>query len=126
MSAGWTSASPRSPQRAGVGRGTLFRNFPSKEELIAAIVVERMHESVDRGRGVLDAEDPGEALFSLIDEAVGRQQTDRALFDGLGDAWLANDDIRAAHAELVGVLDALVCGRRRPARCARTSARSTC
>ena len=41
-SAGSTSASARSPQRAGVGRGTLFRNFPSKEDLIAAIVVERM------------------------------------------------------------------------------------
>ena len=37
-------------ERAGVGRGTLFRNFPSKEDLIAAIVVERMGESVGRGR----------------------------------------------------------------------------
>ena len=95
-------------ERAGVGRGTLFRNFPSKEHLIAAIVVERMHESVHRGRAMLEAPDPGEALFDLLDQSVGAQQTDRALFDALADTWLANDEIRAAHGELMSVLDALV------------------
>lgn len=96
-------------ERAGVGRGTLFRNFPCKEDLIAAVVVERMRESVVRGRALLDAPDPGEALFGLIDQSVGRSQIDRALFDALDDAWLTNDEIRAAHAELLGVLDQLVC-----------------
>src|ERR1700757_5529038 len=67
-------------QRAGVGRGTLFRNFPSKEHLIAAIVVERMRESITRGQAALNADDAGEALFGLIEQAVGRQQTDRAMF----------------------------------------------
>jgi AcrR family transcriptional regulator len=95
-------------EQAGVGRGTLFRNFPSKEHLIAAVVVERMNESIARGRAALESPDPGQALFDLIDQAVGRQQADRALFDGLGDAWLANDEIRAAHAELVSMLDDLV------------------
>jgi AcrR family transcriptional regulator len=95
-------------ERAQVGRGTLFRNFPSKEHLIAAIVVERMQESVSRGRAVLDASDPGEALFGLIDQSVGLVQTDRALFDALDDEWLANDEIHAAHTELMSVLDALV------------------
>jgi AcrR family transcriptional regulator len=95
-------------ERAGVGRGTLFRNFPSKEDLIAAVVVERIRESVDRGRALLGAPDPGEALFSLIDQAAGRSQTDRALFDALDDEWLSNDGIRAAHSELLGVLDQLV------------------
>jgi AcrR family transcriptional regulator len=95
-------------QHAGVGRGTLFRNFPSKEHLITAILVERLNESITRGRQALEAPDAGEALFGLIDESVGRAQTDRALFDALADAWLANDEIRQAHAELLGVLDALV------------------
>jgi AcrR family transcriptional regulator len=95
-------------QQAGVGRGTLFRNFPSKEHLIAAIVVERMSESISRGRAALEAPDPGEALFDLIEQSVGRSQTDRALFDAIGDTWLANDEIRRIHLELLGVLDALV------------------
>ena len=95
-------------ERACIGRGTLFRNFPSKEHLIAAVVVERIRESVARGRALLDAPDPGEALFELIDQSVGRSQTDRALFDALDDAWLTNDEIRAAHSELLAVLDGLV------------------
>ncbi len=95
-------------EHAGVGRGTLFRNFPSKEHLIAAIVSERMGDAVNRGRELLDAEDPGQALFEFLEEMVGRQQLDRALFEAVADTFLANPDIRSAHAELVGVLDALL------------------
>ena len=95
-------------QRAGVGRGTLFRNFPSKEHLIAAIVVERMRESITRGHAALEAPDAGQALFDLIEQSVGRQQTDRALFDAIAETWLANDEIREIHEELIGVLEALV------------------
>jgi AcrR family transcriptional regulator len=95
-------------QQAGVGRGTLFRNFPSKEHLIAAIVVERMRESINRGHAALEAPDAGQALFDLIEQSVSRSQADRALFDAIAETWLANDEIRDAHAELIGVLDALV------------------
>jgi AcrR family transcriptional regulator len=95
-------------QQAGVGRGTLFRNFPSKEHLIAAIVVERMKESITRGHTALDAPDAGQALFGLIEQSVGRSQTDRALFDAIAETWLVNHEIREVHGELIGVLDALV------------------
>jgi AcrR family transcriptional regulator len=95
-------------ERAGVGRGTLFRNFPSKEHLIAAIVVERMNEAIVSGRELLEASDPGEALFQFLHEIVGRQQVDRALFEAVGDTFLANPDISAAYTELVGVLEELV------------------
>jgi AcrR family transcriptional regulator len=95
-------------ERAGVGRGTLFRNFASKEDLIAAIVVERMAEACARGRELLDADDPVEALFGFLHEMVGRQQLDRALFEAVSDIWLANDEIRAAHAEIVQVVDELL------------------
>ena len=64
-------------QRAGVGRGTLFRNFPTKDALIAAIVVERMGEAASRGRILVEAQDPGAALFEFMDELAGRQQLDR-------------------------------------------------
>ncbi len=95
-------------ERAGVGRGTLFRNFQSKEDLIAAIVVERMGEAVDRGRELLEAPDPGEALFDFLADIAGRQQLDRGLFEAVADAWLANDEIRAAHAGIIGVLGELL------------------
>jgi AcrR family transcriptional regulator len=95
-------------QRAGVGRGTVFRHFPTKEHLIAAIVVERINEAIARGVALLDAPDPGDALFGFIEDTVGRQRADYALIQGLGDTWLANDGIRAAHAGLVRVLGQLL------------------
>lgn len=95
-------------ERAHVGRGTLFRNFPTKEALIAAIVVERMGELVARGRELIDAPDAAEALFEYLGEIVGRQQLDRSLAEAVADELLANPGIRSAHAELVGVLDTLL------------------
>jgi AcrR family transcriptional regulator len=95
-------------QHAGVGRGTLFRNFPTKQDLIAAIVIERMREACDDARSLLDAPDAGEALFGFLEEMVGRQQLDRCLFETVADTFLANQEIRAAHAEIVGSLDELL------------------
>jgi AcrR family transcriptional regulator len=95
-------------ERAGVGRGTLFRHFPTKEHLIDAIVVERMDEAIARGEALLDAPEPGTALFTFIDETVGRQRTDYALFAAVDDVWLENDEIRAAHAQMVRVLERLL------------------
>jgi AcrR family transcriptional regulator len=95
-------------QRAGVGRGTLFRNFPTKQDLIAAIVIERMREATEYGRRMLDAPDADEALFGFLEEVVGRQQLDRCLFEAVQDTFLANQEIRAAHAEIVGGLDELL------------------
>lgn len=94
--------------RAGVGRGTLFRNFATKEDLIAAIVVERMREGIARGQELLDASDPGEALFEFLGAIVGGRQTDRALFDAVGDTFLSHEGIRAAYSELVETLGALL------------------
>ena len=95
-------------QRAGVGHGTLFRHFPSKEALIAAVVVVALNELTDRTRALLDAEDPGEALFSLIDQAHERMQTDRALFEALDDEWMANPEIMAAQHTMFGVVEKLL------------------
>ncbi len=40
---------------AGVGRGTLFRNFKNKDALIAAVLGERLGEVLDYGRRLLVA-----------------------------------------------------------------------
>lgn len=95
-------------ERAGVGRGTLFRNFASKEDLVAAIVVERMGEAVGDARALLDAADPAEALFGFLEQLVGRQQLDRCVFDAVGDSFLANEEIRTAHAEIVEGVEGLL------------------
>lgn len=95
-------------QRAGVGRGTLFRNFASKQDLIAAIVVERMHDAVRAGHDLLQSGSAADGVFDFIAAIAGRQHLDRALFEAVADEFLANPEIRAAHAEVIEVLEALL------------------
>lgn len=95
-------------EAAGVGRGTLFRNFASKEDLIAAIVAERMYEAAAYGEKLLASEDPGDALFDFLAHMVGRQQLDRALFEGIDETWLSQDVIRPAHLAVFEVLERLL------------------
>ena len=52
---------------AGVGRGTLFRNFKHKDELIAAVLVERIGEVLAFGRQLLDHDsDDAEVTFTFV------------------------------------------------------------
>jgi AcrR family transcriptional regulator len=95
-------------QRAGIGRGTLFRNFPTKEDLIAAIVADQMAAAAERGRALLGAPDAGAALFEFLDEMAGRQQRARPLFEAVQDTFLANEEIRAGHHAIVEAVDALL------------------
>src|SRR6516165_10830108 len=53
-------------RRAGLGVGTLYRHFPTKEALFAAIVTERMKAVVDDARSLRDVGDPGEALLGFL------------------------------------------------------------
>jgi AcrR family transcriptional regulator len=95
-------------QRAGVGRGTVFRRFPTKADLIAAIVADRMSWAAGRGHELLEQSDTGEELFEFIRELAGAQQLDRALFDGLGEEWLMREEIREAHDRFALALEALL------------------
>jgi AcrR family transcriptional regulator len=95
-------------ERAGVGRGTLFRNFPSKDALVVAVVVERIRESIERGRALLTEEDPSSAVFTLVDEAIERQAADRALFEALAGDWIAHPEIRVAHDDMLAVLEQIL------------------
>jgi hypothetical protein len=70
------------------------------------VVVDQMSDAAMRGRELLESPEPGEALFEFLDEMAGRQQQARALFEAVQETFLANREIRAAHREIVEVLDA--------------------
>src|SRR5277367_5559209 len=52
--------------RAGVGQGTAFRHFPSKEHLIAATVSDLLERITARATELLDEPDPLLALRELL------------------------------------------------------------
>jgi AcrR family transcriptional regulator len=66
-------------RRAGVGIGTLYRNFPNRQALLEALYVDEVEE-VCRLAGELDGSgDPWEALSSWFERFVGYIATKQAL-----------------------------------------------
>jgi AcrR family transcriptional regulator len=71
-------------RRAGVGAGTVYRHFPTKEDLFRAVVEDRMRRIVDDARALLHSGDPGEALFVFLRSMVLQWgAADRGLVDAL-------------------------------------------
>ena len=95
---------------AGVGRGTLFRNFKTKDELIAAVFVERLGEVLDYGRALLvDDPDDAEVTFTFVAGLVQRQEENRALIQAMtDDLFTTAPGLERAHAALLELLGALM------------------
>jgi AcrR family transcriptional regulator len=71
-------------RRAEVGAGTVYRHFPTKEALFAAVIEDRMQHLVDDGYALLKSVGPGEALFAYLRSLVLQWgATDRGLVDAL-------------------------------------------
>jgi AcrR family transcriptional regulator len=96
-------------RRAGVGAGTVYRHFPTKEDLFRAVVEERISGIVDDGRALLSSANPGEALFTFVRSMVLRWgAADHGLVDALAGVGIdineAVPDAEAAFLGLVGDL----------------------
>jgi AcrR family transcriptional regulator len=65
-------------ERAGIGKGTVFRHFATKEDLLAAIVYENMFLLVATGERLTQAEDPADGLRQFMTAAVELQVNDRS------------------------------------------------
>jgi AcrR family transcriptional regulator len=85
-------------RRAGVGKGTLYRRFPTKEALVRAIFEDLLDE-LDKTVETVSAEpDPTVAFMRFLDEAAHRQATNQGFLDvvaqRLGAAMLTADQRR--------------------------------
>jgi AcrR family transcriptional regulator len=89
FAAGGVSASTEEVARAaGVGIGTVFRHFPTKEALLEAVYVERLRRLAEEARTLRESPDPGAAFFSFFRRVVGYAATKNALADALADAGI--------------------------------------
>lgn len=83
-------------RRAGLGVGTLYRHFPTKEALFEAIVIGRMQALVDDARQRRNAKDPGEAFFAILSRIAEEGAVKRDFLDAL--AGTSSDVARALGA----------------------------
>ncbi len=65
-------------RRAGVGIGTLYRHFPSRQALLEALYVNEVEE-VCRSAAELDGSDPWQALNAWFERLMGYLATKQAL-----------------------------------------------
>jgi AcrR family transcriptional regulator len=85
-------------RRAGVGAGTVYRHFPTKEDLYRAVIEDRINRIVGDGRGLLASGDPGQALFAFLRSMVLQWgATDRGLAEALAGLGV---DVKAALPEV--------------------------
>jgi AcrR family transcriptional regulator len=93
-------------RRAGVGKGTVFRHFATKDDLLAAIVLDRIDALNAAGARLLEAADPGAALLEFLTVAAHqRQQRDLSFLQG---AVELNAEVTRVHAQMFQTIDALV------------------
>jgi AcrR family transcriptional regulator len=73
-------------RRAGVGIGTVFRHFPTKESLLEAVFVDRLRRLVDEADKLALAEDPGAAFFVFLRTVIEQSDRKRTFSDALAAA----------------------------------------
>jgi AcrR family transcriptional regulator len=93
--------------RAGVGKATVYRSFPTKEHLIAAVVLDWLGAFEHRVRDRLDEPDAWAALRDLLGESAIKQSVDRTLC-GAFTAGVASDLLREARQRMWGAVQELM------------------
>jgi AcrR family transcriptional regulator len=95
-------------RRAGLGPGTLYRHFPTKEALVEAVVHERLRSLLDDARARAASSEPGAALFGFMDrivaEAIAKQDLVDALAQADVDITAAVSETAADISDAIGVL----------------------
>ncbi|MBB5783571.1 TetR/AcrR family transcriptional regulator [Nonomuraea jabiensis] len=70
-------------RRAGVGAGTVYRHFPSKEALFEAVIHDRIRQFADEARALSAAERPGEEFLAFLGRVIDQAMLNKALCDAL-------------------------------------------
>jgi AcrR family transcriptional regulator len=95
-------------RRAGVASGTLYRHFPTRLDLIEAVLAEQIAELVDLGRGLLTAEDEFDAFATWLRAALTHALTYRGLAAAVLSSALDRGNVSTWHAEMFEVGAALL------------------
>jgi AcrR family transcriptional regulator len=86
--------------RAGVGVGTVYRRYPSKQALAEALFVDKLDAVADLAEQALANPDSWDALADFLEQAAGLMTADRGLRQILMSATYDTEQIGQARARL--------------------------
>jgi AcrR family transcriptional regulator len=92
---------PDVAKAAKVGVGTVYRHFPTKDDLIAALAAERFERLAEKAREGIEADDAWEGLCDFIRFSAEIQADDRGLCEVMG----SRPEVMNASALAVGLDD---------------------
>ena len=87
-------------QRAGVGIGTLYRHFPTREDLFHTVFRQEMEELADIAASLRDSPEPVEAIRHWLHSNVAFVETKRGMLGAL--SIVMTDESKRAYADLSG------------------------
>jgi AcrR family transcriptional regulator len=97
-------------RRAGVASGTLYRHFPTRLDLIEAVLTDEIAELIDLGRRLLTIEDTFDALRTWLRAVLGHGLTYRGLSAAVMNSALDREKgvVSTWHAQMFDVGAALL------------------
>jgi AcrR family transcriptional regulator len=96
-------------RRAGVGIGTLYRHFPTREALIEAVYRREVEQIADAATELLAARPAGEALHEWMRQAVAYIGAKKVIVAALGPMTTVGPDLAAASGtKIVDAMSMLV------------------
>ncbi|WP_159029889.1 TetR/AcrR family transcriptional regulator [Streptomyces marincola] len=87
-------------REAGLVVGTLYRHFPTRLDLLSAVLEPKLRRVIDEVAASRDSEDPWEAFRDLLEVLCSAQAGDRAFADFLAWRFPGDDRTKAAHDEI--------------------------
>ncbi|WP_395366846.1 TetR/AcrR family transcriptional regulator [Streptomyces sp. YH02] len=99
----------RIAQRAGVGPGTLYRHFPNRQALLAAVLRDRIGKLVEQADVLIATEPPDEALSRWLRALL----THARLNHGMGSALMVDEPEAPGtdcHRRVLGAAAAVLAG----------------
>jgi AcrR family transcriptional regulator len=95
-------------RRAGVGSATVFRRFPTKEDLILAVIEERVEEFRRIAEEGLADPDPWRGLVRLMEAFSQVQARDRGLVEAAATSLTGDPRLHELHHRVLDLLERVV------------------
>lgn len=86
-------------RQAGVGIATVFRHFPTREDLIAAVFADTMDTYLDAAATALEDPDPWHGFIEYVKTVCAMQAADRGFADVLTMTFLTTSTLADKRAE---------------------------